>query len=351
MEPASKVQLLPKGLPLDFFAAEARPQPTGQCKKPGLEADPLFCEALGQFLVLRGENDRDGRGVEVESCSALILHNAKCLRTESAILSAPSLGRRTRRASRDHLVTLLERPAGREPAEPAEPAERLVVCSVHLHPPQMFLTKGLTYEKYLDPLRRAIESLAGLNGTENEGVTLQTPCLLLGDFNLDPEHFERLTKGLPFWKQFQMVLPLGETAHHSNPSRRGDFALATGGQWKGRALGDEGFRAFERHARETLEALSGDILQESYVKAEQSCKDAMKWLRRAQRGAQTGHLPELPLEQLSSARVALQRASRSLRNPRIRRTLLNSDHRPLRFDGTLQQAEPQGFWRTHTQMN
>ena len=26
----------------------------------------------------------------------------------------------------------------------------------------------------------------------------------------------------------------------------------------------------------------------------------------------------------------------------------NSDHRPLRFDGTLQQAEPQGFWRTHT---
>lgn len=69
----------------------------------------------------------------------------------------------------------------------------------------MFLTKGLTYEKYLDPLRRAIESLAGLNGTENEGVTLQTPCLLLGDFNLDPEHFERLTKGLPFWKQLLVV--------------------------------------------------------------------------------------------------------------------------------------------------
>ena len=80
-----------------------------------------------------------------------------------------------------------------------------MVCSVHLHPPQMFLTKGLTYEKYLDPLRRAIESLAGLNGTENEGVTLQTPCLLLGDFNLDPEHFERLTKGLPFWKQLLVV--------------------------------------------------------------------------------------------------------------------------------------------------
>lgn len=48
----------------------------------------------------------------------------------------------------------------------------------------------------------------------NQPAIIVVPCLLM-------------------FRRFQMVLPLGETAHHSNPSRRGDFALATGGQWKG----------------------------------------------------------------------------------------------------------------------
>ena len=151
------------------------------------EADPAFCEALGSLShpMVRGENDLDGRGIEVESCSALILQNAKLLRQEQAVLSFRPMGRGVT-VSREHFVALVERPD----------SEQLVVCSVHLHVPDMIRKSGLQYVDYLYPLRAALEAVAG-----QQGSTLQMPCLLLGDFNMDPAVFQQISIEDTFWKQ------------------------------------------------------------------------------------------------------------------------------------------------------
>ncbi|CAJ1327808.1 unnamed protein product [Effrenium voratum] len=241
------------------------------------EADPLFCRALGDVQpLLRGQDDLDGRGVQVESCSALVLGNARLLCREQAVLSRPLF--RRRRCSRDHTVALVERPDG----------QRLVVCSVHLHVPFWDMT-CLPFKRYLQPLRRAVEAAAGV-----EEGRLQTPCLLLGDFNVDPEHFKELLGVSRFWDQFQIVTPGSRTAHASNPAVRGDFALVTKGLWQGRALGPENFEAFERHAERVFQALRRD-----------------------------GRCSKGPGPRFESA---------------LRRTLLNSDHRPLHFSGVLEAA-------------
>ena len=150
------------------------------------EADPLFCEALGALnqCMVRGQNDFDGRGMEVESCSALILRNVECLRQESATLSFKP--RRGVTVSREHFAVLVERPDG----------EQLVLCSVHLHVADM-IRQRMKLVEYLEPLRAALESAAGQRG---DGL-LRTPCVLLGDFNMDPAAFEELSTEDPFWKQ------------------------------------------------------------------------------------------------------------------------------------------------------
>jgi len=285
------------------------------------EADPLFLEALGDAggSIIHGEDDRDGRGIQVQSCTAIILPKARCLRKESAVLSF-----RLRRAlvSRDHSIALVE-----------HDGQQLVVCSVHLHPPEM-ISKAMQYTKYLEPLEQAVTSLAGVN----KDGKVQTPCLLLGDFNIAPEQFRQMTSMTSgFWGQFQVVQPAGgATAHLSNPCEWGDFALATGGAWQGRALGSDTFHAFETHAARIEKVLAEDILMEGYKQAEQCCQDAKEWLLRSPSSSKS---KVESLEHLSHARVALQRASRQLgRRPLLRRTLLNSDHRPLYFNSVMTDA-------------
>ena len=153
------------------------------------EADPLFCEALGtlSLRMLRGQNDLDGRGVQVESCSALILRNAECVCQQSAVLSFKPFGRRVT-VSREHFVVRVERP---------NDGEQLVICSVHLHVPSMISRSRITLADYLQPLRDALESVAGKGGDGR----LEVPCLLLGDFNMDPSMFNQLAHDDPFWKQ------------------------------------------------------------------------------------------------------------------------------------------------------
>ena len=152
------------------------------------EADPLFCEALGtlSLRMVRGRNDLDGRGVQVESCSALILRNAECVCQQSAVLSFKPNRRVT--VSREHFVVRVER---------QNDGEQLVICSVHFHVPSMISRSRITLADYLQPLRAALESVAG-QGADGR---LQVPCLLLGDFNMDPSMFKQLSHDDPFWKQ------------------------------------------------------------------------------------------------------------------------------------------------------
>ncbi|CAE7365161.1 unnamed protein product [Symbiodinium pilosum] len=327
------------------------------------EADPLFREALGEMGqgMVCGSNDFDGRGVEVESCSALILRNARCLHKESALLSFRSFRGAT--VSREHLVAHLEHSTG----------EQLVVCSVHLHVPAM-IRKRLNYADYLLPLRHALENVAGQQ-------TLEIPCLLLGDFNLDPADFHQLSIDDAFWKQllgmritlsvanvlpcccmifssatfhlvpcdkFRPVVPQGgTTAHASNPSARGDFALVTAGQWRGKALGSPSFKSFERYGSQVSQALSKRIRLKEVIRR---CEEARCGLQRAENSLSnaardafllhdTGE--QAPLVQLRQARLELNRAElrlrRSLRHSAspMRRTLSNSDHRPLHFERVL----------------
>lgn len=128
---------------------------------------------------MRGRNDRDGRGIEVESCALLVLCRAVCVRRETAQLSFRV---RHSHVSREHTVALLRHEDGRE----------LVACSLHLHPPGQVRK---SYLEYLRPLREALEALAGVK----KGL-LQKECLLLGDFNVDPEQFRELSNS-EFWRQ------------------------------------------------------------------------------------------------------------------------------------------------------
>lgn len=119
--------------------------------------------------------------------TALILPKARCVRSENAVLQ---FAMRMRTVSRDHSIALVEDGKG----------QRLVVCSLHLHPPEMIQKNRGRYKQYLEPLQQAVESLAGV-----EDGLLQTPCLLLGDFNVSPEHFQQLTSTVDFWRQLLVM--------------------------------------------------------------------------------------------------------------------------------------------------
>ncbi|CAE7703677.1 hypothetical protein AK812_SmicGene39120 [Symbiodinium microadriaticum] len=305
------------------------------------EADPLFCEALGtlSLRMLRGQNDLDGRGVQVESCSALILRNAECVCQQSAVLSFKPFGRRVT-VSREHFVVRVERP---------NDGEQLVICSVHLHVPSMISRSRITLADYLQPLRDALESVAGKGGDGR----LEVPCLLLGDFNMDPSMFNQLAHDDPFWQQFQSIVPEGgATAHSSNPSMQGDFAVTTAGEWQGKAMGSPSFQIFERYAAQVSQALCERIHLKD---AHRRCQEARRGLGEME--ASVSHAAEdvvrlrclqteAPqalrdsLHAVRAARLRLLSAEHCLdhslrRNVPLRRSLLNSDHRPLSFEGVL----------------
>eukprot|EP00931_Biecheleriopsis_adriatica_P119828 TRINITY_DN95014_c0_g1_i1.p1 TRINITY_DN95014_c0_g1~~TRINITY_DN95014_c0_g1_i1.p1 ORF type:complete len:425 (+),score=94.51 TRINITY_DN95014_c0_g1_i1:55-1329(+) len=301
------------------------------------EADPLFRAALGDDLggrLIHGSNDLDGRGIEVESTSGLLLpphKGVRCLRQEGASLVLRP--RRSVKVAREHLAVLVERP---------EDGQQLVLCSVHLHVPSMVERARVTYLNYLKPLRAAVEAVAGVDSQTGQ---LSTPCMLLGDFNIDPDDFKKRTQADPFWNQFELAVPDGgDTAHHSNPCRRGDFALtAGGGQWSGRSLGSPSFDAFERHAGRVSQVVNNQLRLRSALKhceaAVAGCKEAAA-LNPEHASLQKGLAAGL---QLDLAQLALQRAKRQLSrvlaasSAPLRRNLMNSDHRPLHFQGTLPQ--------------
>lgn len=300
------------------------------------EVDPLFRTALGAELegqLICGSNDFDGRGIEVESSTGLLLsaqHGLRAVCSETAWLRLPL--RRGMEASREHVVVLAERP---------EDGQQLVLCSVHLHVPAMLDAHRQSYLKYLQPLRAAIEAVAGLtpSGALNRG------CLLLGDFNIHPDDFRRRTESDPFWNQFQLAVPEGgETAHRSNPCACGDFAVAAGegSSWTGRSLGSPSFSSFEQHAAKMTRAAARRMRMSQVL---QRCEEASEAARRA--ASELSPLAEDPhqhdgalvLRQLESVGLLLQRAERRLRRElrstaTLRRGLSDSDHRPLHFVGT-----------------
>lgn len=295
------------------------------------EADPAFREALGAHLgpkLVRGDDDRDGRGIQVESCSALLIHpdsGIRVLSQERALLQFPA--RRRGRVSREMVVALVERESD---------GQRLVLCSVHIHPPQQVENAGADYIKYLRPLGQALQAAAGVGPD-------QVPCLVLGDLNVSPEEFAQRTAGDDFWRQLQASVPEGgNTAYPSNPNARGDFALCSGGTWSGRSLGSEDFGSFERYAREVTKAAQwrmqlpgGAASMSSLVRAEEAEGGPRLGTRRL--GAR---IPSEAGDSLTTTRRCLERALKQAGDVRHRKGLLTSDHRPLSFIGWLGEAVP-----------
>mmetsp|Transcript_85093 Transcript_85093/g.264375 ORF Transcript_85093/g.264375 Transcript_85093/m.264375 type:complete len:322 (+) Transcript_85093:34-999(+) len=304
------------------------------------EVDPPLRAALGPDLaegLIQGRPDRDGRGVKVDSATALLLRPGGGLRSverEHALLKVPTR-RGSPPAGRDHVAVLV----GRE-----RDGQAAVFCSVHLHPPGQIERGGMSYWDYLEPLRRAIERVAAVPET---GSGLAAPCFLVGDFNVAPEEFISLTRSHPFWGCFAACAPEGgDTAHETNPSVRGDFAIISGGRWHGQALGPPDFRSFERYADLVTATADSQIrlpkLVPALEQAVAACQRAALGLRHAGPHAEPDgpHRsdPVKPLldKALSSLRRAQQqlgvRRERSLTR-RHRKGLLTSDHRPLHFEG------------------
>lgn len=279
------------------------------------EADPLFTDALGPDLrefVVQGDNDRDGRGMIVESASAALLPpDIRELRREVATVGF--LISRGKRVCRNFVVILLERKSD---------GQQLVFSSIHLHPPSQMSS---SYFEYLEPLKQAITTLS----TPNLDGKLSIPVLLVGDFNVEPEEFVSMTDDDEVWQQLRPVpVEGGCTAHCTNPSERGDFALSSGGQWTGRALGDSGFGAYERFADEYTNSLSSSIC----------LGRAAKHLTDAGNACDTVLGGSTSMPALRSAKTAvhheLQRAARA----QHRKGIFTSDHRPISFHGILSES-------------
>lgn len=210
----------------------------------------VLSKAPGGGQLLESERHVDGRGVEVDSTVAVFVRaegGLRVLRREHAELSL-TLPRRASpvRIARDHVAALLEQSDGR----------LLLLCSVHLHPPDAAAQARVDYLIYIAPLKDML--LRILDGVQSRPVT----CAVVGDFNVSASGFAVLTSGDPFWDAFVPVTcPDGATAHHSNPSETGDFgffcvfdpaAPPLRPEWNCTALGDARFVAFERFAAEVL---------------------------------------------------------------------------------------------------
>lgn len=307
------------------------------------EMDPPFRAALGDRLaaqLLHGDNDRDGRGVEVESTSALLLHpdsGIKPLCIERAMLQFSTRPRV--RVRRDHTVVLVER---------ACDGRRAVFCSVHLHPPQMIERARVNYLHYLTPLRTAIENAAneGDSAAERDwgsdpGGLGSMDCFLVGDFNVAPEEFHARTRHCDFWNKFSVCVPDGgETASSSNPCVTGDFAVVAGSGWHGRSLGPSGFQAFERYAEGITAAANRRIQLEAaldgFDNVVASCKHALSGVEAVQQscyahgGNAAPHL-RMAVQQLRLGGRRLKEELARTRSSTHHKRLFTSDHRPLHY--------------------
>mmetsp|Transcript_103073 Transcript_103073/g.204639 ORF Transcript_103073/g.204639 Transcript_103073/m.204639 type:complete len:425 (-) Transcript_103073:29-1303(-) len=306
------------------------------------EMDPLFRAALGERLgaqLVHGANDWDGRGIEVESTSALLLHpdsGIKPLHVEQALLQFKTRPRVT--VKRDHTVVLVER---------LSDGRRAVFCSLHLHPPQMIDRAGVKYLHYLKPLRTAIEKIAASDlaarskSESSLGGLGNMDCFLVGDFNLFPEEFRSRTQSSGFWKQFNVCVPDGgNTASSTNPCVVGDFAVVAGSGWHGRSLGPSGFRAFEQYAEGIAAAANGRIKLEAaldgFEQVVADCKSAVFRAEAVQRSCQSHGRSTSP--HLRMALQQLRRGGRRLKedlartvSTNHRKRLFTSDHRPLHY--------------------
>eukprot|EP00929_Paragymnodinium_shiwhaense_P076488 TRINITY_DN39335_c0_g1_i1.p1 TRINITY_DN39335_c0_g1~~TRINITY_DN39335_c0_g1_i1.p1 ORF type:complete len:473 (-),score=80.52 TRINITY_DN39335_c0_g1_i1:77-1495(-) len=336
------------------------------------EADPLLAEALDEKLrasVLRGGDDRDGRGELVESASGLILNPERDLEVvfqTSAVLKLRL--HRGKTASRDHLVALVRRESD---------GELLVFCSVHLHPKPMVRQAQVKYLDYLRPLRLAIQEAQAegrrILGPEADGE-FDIPLFLTGDFNIDPDHFGDQTATDDFWGNLEILVAAGgDSAHASNPAVRGDFALSSGGIWTGRSLGCESFAAFERYADLFTRNVGArakwrpakektQYAMAASQEALRAARSALKPLQQLRGCASTGQALRPALSSagdaataasldasLAQAGLAMRRGSneaqRSLAAARLvkhRKGLLTSDHRPTRWEGFLEAASSRG---------
>lgn len=314
------------------------------------ELDPLLSAALGDELrgrVVRGGDDVDARGTRVASASALLFPPSgglRELRRASAVLQLRNFKGMT--VSRDLLVVLAERPAD---------GSKLILCSVHFHPSSMIEERGGrgAYLAYLEPLKRAIKAVSEAAASpDNEEIRL--PTFLLGDFNVHPAGFKDRTASDAFWAQFEPVVAEGgDTAHRSNPSPVGDFALAAGGgKWRGRALGSPDHGAFERHAARVVLRATQRIRMQTNVDACQAAAEShgtLKSSKQALSVARGINFKDAPDTAYRGA-VALQEAAATLaraaqlkghqqqraKSRPLRRGLLNSDHRPLHYVGWLE---------------
>jgi len=317
------------------------------------EADPLFCAALGPDLsrdLIQGSPDRDGRGVRVDSATALLLKQGRGIRavqSEHAQLTIPM--RRGCLATRDHVAVLVERESDGQVA---------VFCSVHLHPPGQVERAGLEYLDYLLPLRAAIGTAAEVSEL---GSRFHAPCFLVGDFNVDPEEFKARTQEDPFWSAFDVCIPDGgHTAHVSNPCASGDFAIVAGGVWQGRALGAPDFSGYERYVDRITAAANAQIhgadALQIFKRAVASCQKAASGLHHSglmtELGGQVQRNEWQPAElmvhkalsTLQGGQRQLNKELRQWRTRRHRKGIMSSDHRPLHFTGCISSiaAEAEG---------
>mmetsp|Transcript_7323 Transcript_7323/g.26616 ORF Transcript_7323/g.26616 Transcript_7323/m.26616 type:complete len:502 (-) Transcript_7323:219-1724(-) len=320
------------------------------------EFDPLLRDALGEKLcrnLICGANDFDGRGIEVESSTGMLLNPESGL--ESIGVEHAKLAFRTTnfrgvsiRVSRELVVVRVRR---------ASDGQEAVFCSLHLHPPGQVEASGGSYLRYLEPLERAVLAAAGATppgaeaGEEAE-VCFPVPCFLAGDFNMDPVDFRERTCESAFWRAFELREPGGEkTAHRSNPATRGDFAASAGpsgpGTWTSSALGPEDFGPFESYAADVTRAAEGLIqlklgqvklevglraLERSVLDVQDLCSEDA--LASANRAAMREAL-EACRKSVASAVRCLKRETRIKKAKRQRKGIHTSDHRPLHFEGSL----------------
>lgn len=303
------------------------------------EIDPLFSAVLTKELkegLIKGKNDFDARGVEVDSTSALLLSpkaGLTVMKQQSATLKVTSRGKE---ASRDHVVALVEHDDGAS----------IVLCSAHLHPPNMVESSGSKYTEYLKPLRDAVVSVAGMDAAGH----LKVPCLIIGDFNIEPEDFKKRTSSDRFWNLFRAEVPEGgATAHSSNPCSRGDFGLAAGAaKWQGRAIGPSDFSGFEEHAKKVTDLLEEHLklrtARQQFQAAAASCKEAQEFLSKLMKTQKSGEvqLSQLTHDKLGHAASKLEDLEHTLgedtkkaKPAKLKRSLINSDHRPLLFQGLV----------------
>ncbi|CAJ1387706.1 unnamed protein product [Effrenium voratum] len=241
----------------------------GSCDLVALqEVDTSLRQALGDATWVESAWHVDGRGVRVDSRVALLLPAGSKLhveRTAHCQLRVPLRSGRGH-AERDHAAAVM-----------SSDGQSLAVCSVHLHPPTT--SSAVAYVEYLAPLKEMLLDLA----------PLPKPIALLGDFNVSPASFAKLTAEDGFWRAFTPVCPTTATAFETNPCPTGDYMLfradGTGvpAGWRCEALGAESFQGFRSFCRLVLADSAGRL---PWLRAAQAAERALQSSRQAERQLQ-----------------------------------------------------------------